>query len=79
MTELNAVGWFDIYVSDMDRAATFYENVLKQQLEEIVDPTGVTQIIFETNDNRSDEERHITHLLCGCTNRISHRFTLNCQ
>jgi len=35
----NAIGWFDIYVSDMDRATTFYEFVFKQTLEVMKDPT----------------------------------------
>ena len=28
MTKMNAVGWFDIYVEDLDRAVAFYETVL---------------------------------------------------
>ena len=35
----NAIGWFDIYVSDMDRATNFYQTVLKQTLEVMQDPT----------------------------------------
>lgn len=35
----NAIGWFDIYVNDMDRAAAFYQTVLKQELEDMKDPT----------------------------------------
>lgn len=35
----NAVGWFDIYVNEMDRAVTFYQAVFKQTLENIGDPT----------------------------------------
>lgn len=40
MTQMNAVGWFDIYVDDMARAASFYEAVLGQTLEDMPDPTG---------------------------------------
>ncbi len=40
MAKLNAVGWFDIYVSDMGRAVAFYETVLGHKLLELVDPTG---------------------------------------
>ncbi len=29
----NPVGWFEIYVQDMDRAKAFYENVLSRTLE----------------------------------------------
>lgn len=45
MTQSNAIGWFDIYVTDMDRAVRFYENVLQQKLAPIGDPTGETQMM----------------------------------
>lgn len=35
----NAIGWFDIYVNDMERAATFYQSVFNKQLEDLGDPT----------------------------------------
>ena len=45
MTNMNAVGWFDIYVDDLNRAVKFYETVLGQKLEEMVDPTGQSQMM----------------------------------
>ena len=33
--EHNPVGWFEIYVNDMNRAKTFYEYVFQAQLEKI--------------------------------------------
>ena len=45
MEKPNAIGWFDIYVEDMDRAVAFYESVLEYKLERIVDPTGETQMM----------------------------------
>lgn len=36
----NAIGWFDIIVSDMNRAATFYEVVFAKTLEDMQDPTS---------------------------------------
>jgi predicted enzyme related to lactoylglutathione lyase len=39
MNEMNAVGWFDVYVEDMDRAVGFYENVLGTKLVLMDDPT----------------------------------------
>jgi uncharacterized protein len=42
MDKPNAIGWFDLYVEDMDRAVAFYESVLQQRLEPIDDPTGQT-------------------------------------
>lgn len=41
----NAIGWFDIYVSDMDRAVAFYQSVLNQTLENIVDPTDSSTVM----------------------------------
>lgn len=35
----NPVGWFEIYVDDMDRATKFYESVFKTNLEQMSDPT----------------------------------------
>ena len=34
----NPVGWFEIYVQDMDRAKHFYENVLNIKLENLHSP-----------------------------------------
>jgi uncharacterized protein len=45
MSQPNAVGWFDLYVTDMNRAVTFYETVLGQKLEKIDDPTGETTMM----------------------------------
>jgi len=41
----NAIGWFDIYVNDMDRAAVFYQSVFQLELENIGDPTDSTVIM----------------------------------
>lgn len=41
----NAIGWFDIYVNDMDRAASFYQSVLNQKLENMGDPTDSSVIM----------------------------------
>lgn len=42
MKKTNAIGWFDLCVDDMDRAAAFYETVLRVKLVPIDDPTGET-------------------------------------
>ena len=44
MTRMNAVGWFDIYVEDMERAEGFYKTVLGTDLEDMSDPTGETEM-----------------------------------
>ncbi len=36
----NPVGWFEIYVQDMDRAKSFYENVFQVTLEQLPPPTA---------------------------------------
>jgi predicted enzyme related to lactoylglutathione lyase len=38
--ERNAVGWFEIYVQDMDRARNFYEKTLEVKLEKQEMPEG---------------------------------------
>jgi len=35
----NPVGWFEIYVADMERAQKFYESVLDIQLGDLGDPS----------------------------------------
>ena len=35
----NPVGWFEIYVDDMNRAKAFYESVLDVKLESLPDPS----------------------------------------
>ena len=41
----NAIGWFDIYVNDMERAAAFYQTVLRKELENMGDPTDSNVIM----------------------------------
>jgi uncharacterized protein len=53
MAKPNVIGWFDIYVNDMRRAANFYESVLKQKLEPIGDPTGETVMMGFATDMRA--------------------------
>lgn len=39
MEAINPVGWFEIYVDDLNRAQKFYEAVLKTTLTPLADPT----------------------------------------
>jgi uncharacterized protein len=50
MTKNNVIGWFDIYVTNLDRAVQFYATVLQQKLEPIGDPTGETQMMGFVTD-----------------------------
>lgn len=45
MNKTNVVGWFDIYVNDMERAVSFYGTVLSTELVEIIDPSKETQMM----------------------------------
>ena len=38
ITNRNPVGWFEIYVQDMDRAKTFYEKTLEVTFEKLESP-----------------------------------------
>ena len=44
MSQMNAVGWFDLYTDDLERAAAFYQTVLGTELEVMDDPTGETEM-----------------------------------
>jgi uncharacterized protein len=50
MSKPNAIGWFDLYVSDLDRAVKFYQSVLQQTLAPIGDPTGETRMMAFATD-----------------------------
>ena len=45
MTKTNAVGWFDIYVDELERAVAFYEAMLGAKLEPLADPSGQSQMM----------------------------------
>ena len=38
----NPVGWFEIYVQDMERAKSFYQKTFGQTLEKLGDPTNAS-------------------------------------
>lgn len=39
MADMNPVGWFEIYVQDIDRAQRFYEAVLQVRMNDLTGPT----------------------------------------
>ncbi|BDS05770.1 glyoxalase [Oceaniferula spumae] len=43
--ERNPVGWFEIYVSDMDRAKKFYETMLDVTLEPLPSPDASVEMV----------------------------------
>jgi hypothetical protein len=40
----NPVGWFEIYVQDVDRAKRFYESVFKVTLQKLNSPSGEMEL-----------------------------------
>jgi uncharacterized protein len=40
MDEMNPVGWFEIYVKDMNRAKSFYESMLEVSLSQLPSSDG---------------------------------------
>jgi len=55
MSHTNVVGWFEIYVEDIQRASSFYETVLEQKLENMSDPTdsGMQMMNFPMDESMS--------------------------
>lgn len=50
MQNINTIGWFDIYVTDLQRATKFYETVFNVSLQNISDPTSETKMMsFPSN------------------------------
>lgn len=50
----NPVGWFEIYVDDMERAQAFYENVFETKLAVLQSPAGdhITMRVFDHDMSR---------------------------
>jgi predicted enzyme related to lactoylglutathione lyase len=50
----NAVGWFEIYVSDMSRTKAFYEGVLAIKLDKLNDPgPGISEMWAFSGDAKN--------------------------
>lgn len=48
---MRKIGWFDIYVEDMDRAQAFYETVLETSLEPMGDPNDPAVLMRAFGDD----------------------------
>jgi uncharacterized protein len=48
---MRKIGWFDIYVNDMERAQAFYETVLDTTLTSMDDPNNPTAIMRAFGDD----------------------------
>ncbi len=53
MQGVNPVGWFEIYVQDIDKAQKFYETVLSIQMTDLPNPTDddLTMKMFSSDEN----------------------------
>ena len=49
----NPVGWFEIYVGDLERAKRFYEKVFERELYEIPAPdaSDIKMLVFEMDED----------------------------
>ena len=57
----NAVGWFEIYVDDMDRAKAFYERVFSLQLDRLASP-GIDMWAFPMKMERYGAPGALVHM-----------------
>ena len=48
---MRKIGWFDIYVEDMERAQAFYETVLETTLEPMGDPNDPNVVMRAFGDD----------------------------
>ena len=46
---MNPVGWFDIYVNNLERAQKFYEEVFDIKLENVPTPDDTKMLAFPSN------------------------------
>ncbi len=63
---MRKVGWFDIYVADMDRAQAFYETVLATTLSAMDDPND------PSNEMRAFEGDYASHGAGGALVKMEH-------
>lgn len=57
----NPVGWFEIYVDDMDRAKAFYESVFKVKLDRLDSP-GIDMWAFPMQAERYGAPGALVHM-----------------
>ena len=57
MADHNPVGWFEIYVQDIEKAQNFYESVLSVQMKDLLDLTedNVKMKMFSADENAMEK------------------------
>ena len=63
---MRKVGWFDIYVNDIDRAQRFYETVLETTLATMDDPNDTSVQM------RAFEDDFVSHGAAGALVKLEH-------
>ncbi len=63
-TNRNPVGWFEIYVDDMDRAKTFYEEILATTLEPLPSPDSSMEMLSFPIDDETMNHYGAPGALC---------------
>jgi predicted enzyme related to lactoylglutathione lyase len=53
----NPVGWFEIYVQEMERAKLFYETIFQLKLERLDSPMGMNRTVEFSPVKESDGSR----------------------
>jgi len=56
----NSVGWFEIYVGDMERARKFYETVFTVKLEKL--PIDIEMFTFPMNQDAPGSSGALVHM-----------------
>ena len=56
----NSVGWFEIYVDDMERARKFYEAVFEVKLEKL--PIDIEMFTFPMNEDAPGSSGSLVHM-----------------
>ena len=56
----NPVGWFEIYVDDMERAKKFYETVLNVKLEKL--PVDIEMLTFPMSQDAPGSPGSLVHM-----------------
>lgn len=76
----NPVGWFEIYVQDMERAKTFYTTVFGKALSKLeMEGMEIWSFPMEEGYGAPGALVHIPGVPCGNTNGISTMVYFSCE
>lgn len=75
---VNPVGWFEIYVQDMNRAKAFYEGVLQVQLEKLAGP-DFEMWVFGMDPEKTGASGALVHAECVASGGNSTLVYFSCE